>query len=204
MIYLIGGTPRVGKSTLSSLILERNNISVLSTDVIRNLIDFSPTKVGIKDLPVKEKPEAFFPYFLQLLKILQNKYTDYIIERATKNFIPEIIEVINKGYQVGYKENGPISKPHFSDTYIEDIESSKIRVFVAQEGTRVVGSVQYEDRDGVAYLSQMTVDPDFRKRGIGSILLQTAENSARDEGFKIVQLIAMLEKGLPDYYEKLG
>jgi hypothetical protein len=80
MIYLIGGTPRVGKSTLASLILERNKIPVLSTDVIRNLIDFAPTKIGIKDLPVERKSEAFFPYFLQLLKILQNKYTHYVIE----------------------------------------------------------------------------------------------------------------------------
>ncbi|MCX6755434.1 MAG: hypothetical protein NT068_02760 [Candidatus Nomurabacteria bacterium] len=97
MIYLIGGTPRVGKSTLSSLILERNNISVLSTDVIRNLIDFAPTKVGIKDLPVKEKSEAFFPYFLQLLKILQNKYTDYVIEGDL--FTPEQLSTIQEQIQ---------------------------------------------------------------------------------------------------------
>jgi len=94
MIYLIGGTPRVGKSTLSSLILERNKISVLSTDVIRNLIDFAPTKVGIKDLPVEEKSNAFFPYFLQLLKILQNKYTDYVIEGDL--FTPEQITTIQE------------------------------------------------------------------------------------------------------------
>jgi len=97
MIYLIGGTPRVGKSTLSSLILERNKISVLSTDIIRNLIDFSPTKVGIKDLPVKEKPDAFFPYFLQLLKILQNKYTDYVVDGDL--FTPEQLTTIQETIQ---------------------------------------------------------------------------------------------------------
>ena len=80
MIYLIGGTPRVGKSTLASMILERNNISALSTDVIRNLIDYSPTKVGIQDLEPKMQSEAFFPYFLQLLKIIQNKYPNFVIE----------------------------------------------------------------------------------------------------------------------------
>ena len=80
MIYIIGGTPRVGKSTLAALILERNSISSISTDVIRNLLDFSPTKVGIKDTELSKQPEAFFPYFLQLLKILQNKYPNYVIE----------------------------------------------------------------------------------------------------------------------------
>lgn len=97
MIYLIGGTPRVGKSTLASLILERNKISVLSTDVIRNFIDFSPSKVGIKDLSVKEKPEVFFPYFVQLLKILQNKYSDYVVEGDL--FTPEQLSNIEEQIQ---------------------------------------------------------------------------------------------------------
>ena len=80
MIYLIGGTPRVGKSTLASMILERKQISSLSTDVIRNLIDYSPTKVGIKNIAINKQSEAFFPYLIQLIKILQNKYPNYVIE----------------------------------------------------------------------------------------------------------------------------
>lgn len=99
MIYLIGGTPRVGKSTLTSLILERKKIAVLSTDVIRNLLDFSPTKVGIKDLAVEKKSEAFFPYFLQLLKILQNKYSDYVIEGDL--FTPEQLSTMQE--QIKFK-----------------------------------------------------------------------------------------------------
>lgn len=99
MIYIIGGTPRVGKSTLASLILEKNKISTLSTDIIRNLIDFAPTKVGIKDLPLEEKSEAFFPYFLQLLKILQNKYSDYVVEGDL--FTPEQLSTIQE--QIHFK-----------------------------------------------------------------------------------------------------
>lgn len=92
MIYLIGGSARVGKSTLASFILERNNISNISTDVLRNLLDFSPAKVGIKDLDEKEKVEVFFPYFLQFLKIIQNKYTDFVVEGDL--FTPEQIASI--------------------------------------------------------------------------------------------------------------
>lgn len=80
MIYLIGGVPKVGKSTFASLILERDNISCISTDVIRNLLDFSPTKLGFLQLEVSKRPEVFFPYFLQFLKILQNKYPNYVVE----------------------------------------------------------------------------------------------------------------------------
>lgn len=98
MIYLIGGTPRVGKSTLAAIILERDHISSLSTDVIRNLIDYSPTKVGIKDTELHKQSEAFFPYFLQLLKILQNKYSDYVIEGDL--FSPEQVASIQERIQL--------------------------------------------------------------------------------------------------------
>ncbi len=77
--------------------MKRNTISTISTDVIRNLIDLAPSKVGIKDLPVEEKSEAFFPYFLQLLKILQNKYTDYVIEGDL--FTPEQLSTIQERIQ---------------------------------------------------------------------------------------------------------
>lgn len=80
MIYLIGGVPRVGKTTIARNILEKDHISSISTDAIRNLLDFSPTKLGILDLDWEKRPEAFFPYFLQFLKILQTKYENYVVE----------------------------------------------------------------------------------------------------------------------------
>jgi hypothetical protein len=80
MIYLIGGTPRVGKSTLASIILQRDSISSLSTDVIRSFLEYSPTKIDIRGLELSKQPEVFFPYFLQLLRTLQSKYPNYVIE----------------------------------------------------------------------------------------------------------------------------
>lgn len=92
MIYLIGGTPRVGKSTLAALILERDKISNISTDVLRNVLDYSSLQVGIKDFEPQKQSEAFFPYFLPLLKILQNKYQNYVVEGDL--FYPEqIVEI---------------------------------------------------------------------------------------------------------------
>ena len=92
MIYLIGGAPRTGKTTLSNMILKRDRISCLSTDMIRNLLDFSPTKLGILDLEYNKRPEYFFPYFLQFLKILQNRGTDIILEGDI--FTPEQLDSI--------------------------------------------------------------------------------------------------------------
>ena len=80
MLYLIGGTSRVGKSTLATLILERNHISCISTDVIRNLFAFSPAKLPVLELEEHERQEFFFPYLFQFLKILQNRYPNYVVE----------------------------------------------------------------------------------------------------------------------------
>ena len=98
MIYLIGGTARVGKSTLASLILERNRISGISTDVLRNLLDFSPTKLGINNLEEHKKTETFFPYLLQFLKIIQNKYIDYVVEGDL--FTPEQVTLMQDTLQI--------------------------------------------------------------------------------------------------------
>jgi len=92
MIYLIGGTTRVGKSTLAAIILERKKISSISTDVIRNLLDFSPTKLGFLQLEEDKRPAAFAPYFLQFLKILQNRYPHYVVEGDI--FTPEQVAAL--------------------------------------------------------------------------------------------------------------
>jgi GNAT superfamily N-acetyltransferase len=112
------------------------------------------------------------------------------------------MSLIKKGYNTPYKEGAPESDPHFAETYTEDVESGKIRLFAAKDGGRVIGSVQYDDRDGKAFLGQMTVLPEFRNKGVGALLVSAAEDAARKEGFGVMELTAMVEKGLPKYYEK--
>lgn len=127
-----------------------------------------------------------------------------IREKFAQDEISEIIKLIKSGYEVSYKDGGAVSDPYFSDTYTQDVMSGKIQLFAAYKENKIIGSVQYEDQVGVAYLSQMTVDPDFRKNGVGAKLLKNVENHAKVEGFKTMQLTAMSEKGLPEYYKKLG
>ncbi len=126
------------------------------------------------------------------------------ILHATRVMIPKVKDLIIKSYQVPYKESGPISKPYFSETYEEDVLNGGIRLFVALDGDKIIGTVQYEREGEIAHLSQMAVDPAYRNIGIGAKLLEEAEKNAKSEGFKIMELTAMVEKNLPEYYEKLG
>ena len=95
MIYLIGGIPTAGKSSLAALILERHQIPIISTDVIRNFLDFSPTKLGILGLLEEQQAEAFYPYLYKYVRILENHYPDYVVEGDI--FTPEqVIELQKK------------------------------------------------------------------------------------------------------------
>jgi cytidylate kinase len=48
MLYLIGRVPRVRKSTLANLILERNKISYVDTDWIVNMLMFAAPQQGVQ------------------------------------------------------------------------------------------------------------------------------------------------------------
>jgi ribosomal protein S18 acetylase RimI-like enzyme len=128
----------------------------------------------------------------------------YIVKRVLGKPDREVINLIKEGYASPYKEGSPESDPYFSENYVEDVESGKIRLFVCLDDKKKIGSVQYEDREGKAYLGQMTVLSGYRNKGVGGLLVSAVEESAKKEGFSVIQLTAMVEKGLPEYYEKLG
>lgn len=67
--------------------------------------------------------------------------------------------------------------------------ASRVR-FVAESGGAVVGTVSCGDGEstGVAVLTAMWVDPDFRRKGIGALLVQRVIEWARDAGYSQVVL----------------
>jgi ribosomal protein S18 acetylase RimI-like enzyme len=120
------------------------------------------------------------------------------------------------------KEEWKTSTPDFPETYENNVESGKIRLFIGREGDKIVSSVQYVDVDDtdeklkafikalfpkdkmIAYLSQMAVHPDKRGKGVDPEQIKHAEDAARVQGFTEIHLRAMVQKNLPKYYEKLG
>ncbi|MCC6934214.1 MAG: GNAT family N-acetyltransferase [Candidatus Yanofskybacteria bacterium] len=78
---------------------------------------------------------------------------------------------------------------------------------VAVFGGSVIGGVLWERwppcADAVA-LFRLGVLPEYRNRGIGALLVGAVERAAQVHGYTAVVLKAMLEKGLPEYYARLG
>ena len=75
--------------------------------------------------------------------------------------------------------------------------------FTARIGTLLVGSVRQlpvtVGETPALLLGPLTVEPPFRSRGIGRMLMERALNDARDKGHRIVLLV-----GDEPYYNRVG
>lgn len=104
MLYLIGGVPRVGKSTLANLILERNKISYVDTDWIIHMFMFAAPQLGIKTFTEFNKDEFrskavnFYPFLYQFVKHNQPVVEKYVIEGDS--FLPEHASLLQEEFHV--------------------------------------------------------------------------------------------------------
>jgi hypothetical protein len=77
MIYLIGGMPRVGKSTLAKMILERDGISWMPLDTIREMLNKTVPErsimAGSDWWPSHHK--KFFPFLRELVRVSETSFT---------------------------------------------------------------------------------------------------------------------------------
>lgn len=101
MIYLIGGAPRVGKTTLSKMIMERKGMPFLSTDLLREALDEAYPTLKIKNGEWKEWPDNFFPFLKALIKNTHEIYPDCVIEGDI--FFPaHVVALVDKNLKCCY------------------------------------------------------------------------------------------------------
>ena len=56
------------------------------------------------------------------------------------------------------------------------------------ESDRVIGCIGTKEKDGNLFLSHLFVKPELKRQGIGSKLLEVAERSAKERGYKEVHV----------------
>lgn len=104
MLYLIGGVPRVGKSTLANLILERDKISYVDSDWIIHMLMHAAPQLGVKiyselnEHEFRNKAVNFYPFLYQFIKYNQPVAENYVIEGDS--FLPEHVSKLQKEFQV--------------------------------------------------------------------------------------------------------
>lgn len=104
MLYLIGGAPRVGKSTLAKVILQRNKIAYVDADWVIHMLMFTAPQLGVKVFSdfnkseFRKKAVNFYPYLFQFIKYNQSVVENYVIEGDS--FLPKHVSKLQKDFQV--------------------------------------------------------------------------------------------------------
>jgi hypothetical protein len=80
VLYLIGGPPRVGKSTLAQLVLERCSISGCGTDVLVNMLAEAAPELGVHHGSHPHKAQSAFRFLVEFLRPFSYTGGDYLLE----------------------------------------------------------------------------------------------------------------------------
>lgn len=104
MLYLIGGAPRVGKSTLAQLLLNKEGVAYIDIDWIISMLMFAAPHLGIKYAPefstqeFIQKAENFFPFLYQFIK-----YNQFVVDKYTiegDSLLPTQVHQLQKEFSI--------------------------------------------------------------------------------------------------------
>jgi len=114
----------------------------------------------------------------------------------------KITDVINAAFRVA--EEFFIDGLRIGQAEVEQL-LGKGAFLLAETGDKLSGSVYVEMRGARSYLGLLSVDPASQKSGLGSLLMNEAENYCRQRGSRFMDIyIVNLRKELPPYYRHRG
>lgn len=114
----------------------------------------------------------------------------------------QITDVINAAFRVA--EEFFIDGLRISQPEVEQL-LGKGAFLLAEADGKLRGCVYVEMRGERSYLGLLSVDPASQKSGLGSLLMNEAENYCRERGSRFMDIyIVNLRKELPPYYRRRG
>lgn len=95
MIYLIGGPPRVGKSTLAQMLTSKNAVPFAPTDAIFHMLMETAPQIEVHDKKgFEDKAKRFYPFLRKFLLLATWTVSDYCIEGDS--FLPvQVNDLLN-------------------------------------------------------------------------------------------------------------
>jgi ribosomal protein S18 acetylase RimI-like enzyme len=124
--------------------------------------------------------------------------------------MPDTIEIRKIGInnplqeQVFQLREAVLRRPLGLSLYHEDLSGdAEDDTFVALQHNRVIGCLMRKPLPGgTAKLRQMAVSPECQSQGIGRLLMEVAEQDARESGYQRISLHA--RKQVAGFYTQLG
>lgn len=131
---------------------------------------------------------------MEKIKIRKAKVSDlarvrYVTRQAYR------LPIIADGFVTG------VSEPQDLDMLLK---ARKLQILVAEVGGKTIGSVRCEVDKGSIYIYKLAVLKTYRRHGVAARLMAGVEKFALADGYTKLKLDCAEEKGLTDYYKKLG
>ena len=126
----------------------------------------------------------------------------FTIRLATEADAEKIVALINDAFRV--VESFFIDGDRITlKEVLENLESGEF--LLAEDSNRLVACVYLEPRGERTYLGLLSVDPTLQKSGIGSLLMNAAEDRWRERNAKYIDILTVsLRDELPAFYGKRG
>jgi ribosomal protein S18 acetylase RimI-like enzyme len=126
------------------------------------------------------------------------------IRKATIEDLPRVRYVTRQAYKIPIRTGGFVTRVKEPNDLARQLEERKMDILVAEFDGKIVGSVRYQaDKDSI-YIFKLAVLKTYRKQGAAARLMAQLEENAIADGFGKLKLDCAEEKGLPEYYKKLG
>jgi len=121
---------------------------------------------------------------------------------ATPADAAKITSVINSAFHIA--EGFFLDGNRITQTEVEEL-LTKGAFLLAEADGKLDGCVYVELRGKRSYLGLLSVDPERQQGGLGSFLMNEAENYCRERGSRFMDiLIVNLREELPQFYRKRG
>lgn len=120
------------------------------------------------------------------LKIIELKSTNNYCDKLSEL----LIQVVEDGASVGFLP--PLDRPE-AKLYWDSVLQPEVILFIATVNDELAGSIQLhlsskENGKHRAEIAKLMTSPDFRRMGIGRLLMENAENRAKSENVSLIVL----------------
>lgn len=130
------------------------------------------------------------------------------IRGAQPSDVPVLVELVTSAYRGDASRAGWTTEADLIDggrTDADELTELLPDLLVAEDDSSIVGCCAITARAGVGYFGTFAVRPTLQGGGVGSVLLQAAEQRARDLGLPAVEMTVLSVRAeLIAYYERRG